>query len=432
MPGECGKPNKLVQGVGVMARKAKDTDKDTRRGHNEGTARFNDSRDRWEARFSYTDPRDNEVKRKMFTAESRPKALAKGREFIKSLEDGLLPDADKLTLEVWIDRWLEDYAKPKVRIKSWEKYRSSLAYVKNSKFAKVFLPRIKAPDLQSFFNQLLIDGGREKVTIIEGKEVKEKKGLSSSTVRGVRRYLTLCLDQALKSGLLVRNPVKATIQPKLITEEIHPLSVEQAESLKAVAKVTGEVPNTVILLALNTGMRLGEVFGLMWSDIDMTKGTIHVQRSLVTSTTKGQIFEDPKTAKSKRKIPIPKTVLKELQKYKKWQEWQQHLLGDRWTDMGLVIANITGRPYDTSNFTSRVFKKMLDNAGIDRGFKFHDLRHTHATLLLRQGVNAKVVSDRLGHSTITMTLDTYSHLLPDMQETAVSALEALFPKEKAR
>ena len=414
-----------------MARKAKDTDKETRRGHGEGTARFNDERDRWEARFSYTDPLDGEVKRKMFTAESRPKALAKGREFIKGLEDGLLPEANKLILEVWIDRWLEDYAKQKVRIKSYEKYRSSLLYVKNSKLGKVALPKLRDPDLQAFFNQLLIDGGKEKVKMVDGKEIREKKGLSTSTVRGVRRYLTLCLDQAIKSGLLAKNPVKATTPPKLVKTEIRPLTVEQVESLTAVAKKAGEVPYIVILLALNTGMRLGELFGLMWSDIDMKKGTIHVQRSLVTSITKRKIFEEPKTAKSKRKIPIPQSALKDLQRYKKWQEWQQNLLGDKWNSTNLVVTNTTGGAYDTSNFTTRTFKKMLESAEIDRSFKFHDLRHTHASLLLLQGVHVKVVSERLGHSTITMTLDTYSHLLPGMQETAVNALDDLFDKAKA-
>lgn len=404
-----------------MGRKlAEDNKREKRRGHNEGTARYNEERKRWEARFSYTDPVTGEVKRKMFTAESRPKALQAGRDFIKNLEDGLLPDADKLTLDTWIDRWLEDYAKPNVRIKSYEKYRSSLQYVKKSKLGKLSLTRLKDPDIQTFLNQLLVAGG-----------VKEK-GLSTSTVRATRRYLTLCLDQAVKSGLLVRNPVKATNPPKLVKAEIKPLTVEQAEALTNTAKEKGEVAYIVILVALQTGMRLGELFGLMWSDIDLKKGIIHIQRSLVTSTTKGKRFEEPKTAKSRRKIPITQSVLREIIKYKKWQEWQAHLLGDKWEGMDLVVTNSMGKPLDAKNFTSRVFKKLLEKAGIDQSFKFHDLRHTHATLLLLQGVNAKVVQERLGHSTITMTLDTYSHLLPDMQESAVNALEALFSKGKAQ
>jgi integrase len=123
-------------------------------------------------------------------------------------------------------------------------------------------------------------------------------------------------------------------------------------------------------------------------------------------------------------------VTKELKKYKKWQDWQRHLMGDKWEDNNMVLANSFGRVIDTSNFTTRFYKKMLVAAGIDRSVKFHDLRHTHATLLLLQGVNVKVVSERLGHTSIKMTLDTYSHVLPDMQETAVKALEGMFSTAK--
>lgn len=151
-----------------------------------------------------------------------------------------------------------------------------------------------------------------------------------------------------------------------------------------------------------------------------------MRRSLVSSATKGMIFEEPKTKGSKRRIPVTDAVRKALEQYQKKQQWFINLMGDKYDSQGnLVFANLFGKPVDTSNFTTRYFKKMLVQAGLDRSFSFHDLRHTHATLLLRQGVNIKVISERLGHSTVTMTLDTYSHLMPDMQETAVKALEAL-------
>lgn len=116
-----------------------------------------------------------------------------------------------------------------------------------------------------------------------------------------------------------------------------------------------------------------------------------------------------------------------LGKYKKEQEWFINLMGDKYdSKQNLVMANLFGKPIDTSNFTTRYFKKMLTCAELDRSFKFHNLRHTHATLLLLQGINIKVIQERLGHSNITMTLDTYSHLMPGMQETAVKALEGIF------
>lgn len=127
---------------------------------------------------------------------------------------------------------------------------------------------------------------------------------------------------------------------------------------------------------------------------------------------------------------MPGEVANELRKYKKWQEWHKHLLGDKYQDNDRVLASTWGRVVETSNFSSKTFKKMLERAGIPKSVKFHDLRHTHATLLLQEGVNPKVVQERLGHSTISMTLDTYSHVLPDMQDTAVKALEGMFVAQK--
>jgi len=343
----------------------------------------------------------------------KKEALAKAQKWLEQVQGGLMPDADKVTVGEWIDRWLQDYVKPNVRIKSYDKYEGCLCDYVKPKFANMQLSKIKEPDLQRFFIWLLNQGGRKG------------QGLSTSTVKATRRYLSMCFDQAIKSGILMKNVVKDTKPIKLVTKEIMPLDKEQAAALTRVAKETGEMQYIAVLLALATGMRLGELFGLKWDCVDIDNGIIQVKQALVTSKS-GQLFQEPKTAASRRKIPLPTDVIKELKKYRKWQEWQRHLLGDKWEDNDMVLANNFGRVVDTSNFTSRYFKKMLVQAGIDRSVKFHDLRHTHATLLLLLGVNVKVVSERLGHTSIKMTLDTYSHVLPDMQETAVKALEGLF------
>lgn len=410
-----------------------DNKKEKRRGHNEGTARYNEDRKRWEARFSYTDPATGEVKRKMFTADSRPEAMKRGKEFLKNLEDGLLPDADKLALWDWLDRWLTDYIKPKVRVKSYEKYETSLrCYIKPT-IGHITINKLKSPDIQRVFNDMQITGGREG------------KGVSTSTVRVTRRYLSMALAKAIEVGIILKNPCKATEQPRLVKEEINPLTQVQADLLLKTAK-EGEyyyfgvkqrrkptpasdyhkaMAYTAVMLALNTGMRLGEVFGLKWSDIDLDKGVIFVQRSLVSSNV-GMIFEEPKTKGSKRRIPVTADTIQSLKQFKAQQTLYSNIMGDLFdNDEGIVFASLNGKASDTHNFTSRYFKKMLAQAGLDCKFKFHDLRHTHATLLLGQQVNIKVISERLGHSNITMTLDTYSHLMPDMQETAVKALEAL-------
>ena len=407
-----------------------------KRGHGEGTARFNTERGYWEARFSYNDPATGTVKRKKFTGAKQGEALSKGRAWIVELQDGLLPDAGKITLWEWLDRWLTDYVKRKVRIKSFDKYEGCLrCYVKPA-LGNVPLLKVKSPDVQRLFNNLLENGGRErKIKLPDGTEVTEKRGISSSTVKATRRYLSMAIDQAVKVGLLTKNVVKDTQPPKLVKKEIRPLNKQQAGALTAMAKedaakavedkVIKESVYMAMLLALATGARLGEIFGLKWDCVDITKGVIHIKRALVTGKS-GRMFEEPKTAKSRRQIPVPNDVVDELRRYKKWQDWQRHLLGNKWQENDLVITNQIGNVMNTSNFTTRYFKKLLERSGIDRSIKFHDLRHTHATLLLLQGINPKIVQERLGHSTVTMTLDTYSHLLPDMQDAAVKALEGMF------
>ncbi|MEG6586711.1 tyrosine-type recombinase/integrase [Dendrosporobacter sp. 1207_IL3150] len=406
-----------------------------KRAFGEGTIYENKKRNRWEGQFTYIDPSTGETKRKLLTGKTQKEVSKRGKKFLQDNEDGLLPNVDKITLGGWLESWLTDYIKPNVRIKSFEKYQSCLNSYIQPRLGHISIAKIKAPDVQKVLNDLLLNGGREGT------------GLSTSTVRATRRYLSMALDKAIQVGVLSRNVVKATTPPRLVKDEIKPFTEEQANKLIAVARegeyfyfgVKQRKKNTpdheyhkamaymVVSVALSTGMRLGEVFGLKWSDINFVTKTIYVQRALVSSNTKGMIFEDPKTKGSRRKIPVMDQVINALEKYQNKQACYANLLGDKFENQyKLLFTNTWGKPVDTSNFTTRYFKKMLAQAELDTKFSFHDLRHTHATLLLRQGVNIKVISERLGHSTINMTLDTYSHLMPDMQGTAVSALEKMF------
>jgi len=405
-----------------------------KRAFGEGTIYFNKKRNRWEGQFSYIVPGTNKSKRKLITGKSQREVSTKGKKFLDDIKNGLKPGADKKTLWDWLYHWLNECIKPNVRIKTFEKYESCLkSYIKPA-LGEQPIRKLAPEDFRKVFNEMLIKGGRSG------------SGVSTSTVRATRRYVSMAFNQAIEDGIITRNIIHATKPPRLVKKEIRPLNEEQANKLLQVAK-DGEyfyigvkqrrkpsraseyhrkMSYTVILLALNTGMRLGEIFGLTWDDIDLPKNLVNVRRSLVSSATKGMIFQEPKTKGSKRRIPVTETVKRALELYKTEQQEYINFLGDKYdTKESLVFANLFGKPVDTSNFTTRYFKKMLEQAGLDRGFCFHDLRHTHATLLLKQGVNIKVISERLGHSTIQMTLDTYSHLMPDMQQTAVQALEAL-------
>ena len=364
-----------------------------KRAFGEGTIYENKKRNRWEGQFTYIDPSTGETKRKLLTGKTQKEIAQRGKKFLQQIESGLLPDAGRITLWEWLECWLNDYIKPNVRIKSFEKYEGCLSSYIRPNLGHISIIKIKAPDVQKVLNDLLVNGGRGK------------NGLSTSTVRATRRYLSMALDKAIQVGVLSRNVVKATTPPRLVKDEIKPFTEEQANKLLAVAregeyfyfgvkqrkKTTQDheyhkaMAYIVVSLALSTGMRLGEVFGLKWSDINFVTKTIYVQRALVSSNTKGMIFEDPKTKGSRRNIPVTDQVINALKKYQNEQDYYANLLGDKFKNQyELLFTNTWGKPIDTSNFTTRYFKKMLLQAELDRNFSFHDLRHTHATLLLCQ------------------------------------------------
>lgn len=424
----------------------------------DGNASWDNQRSCWFVRVTFTDPITGESKCKKLkgiqekkpTPKGKSGSLKIGQTWLNNLKNGLMPEADVITVWEWLERWLKDYAEPKVRTKTYDKYESYMRlYIKPS-LGNVELKKLTTPDIQRVLNKLLVDGGKEKVVAVDGVEVKQRQPISSGTVRSTRRYLIMALNQAIIDGLLLKNVAKGTKPPKLIKKEIRPLTPEESEKLIKTAKeavgklVVGRVARKddnfnkemtarivrdaayiAILLALATGMRLGEVFGLKWECVDRAQGIVYVKRSLITNR-KGMQLQEPKTAKSRRQIPLPSDVAAELRKYKKRQEWYKHLLGNLWDENDLVITGQFGRVLNTANFTKRYYKPLLKQMGLPNTVNYHDLRHTHATMLLLKGIPVKVVSERLGHSTIAMTLDTYSHVLPAMQDAAVKALEGVF------
>lgn len=169
------------------------------------------------------------------------------------------------------------------------------------------------------------------------------------------------------------------------------------------------------MVAVHTGLRQGELLGLRWADVDLDAGTISVQRSLDADGT----FNPPKRDKSRRTVRLTAQAVEALRSHKAAQNEERLRLGSLWEDQGLVFPNTVGRPMDHNNLYHRGFKTLLKKADLDgQGFTFHSLRHTCATLLLSKNVNPKIVQEMLGHATISQTMDTYSHVLPGMQDAA--------------
>jgi len=178
------------------------------------------------------------------------------------------------------------------------------------------------------------------------------------------------------------------------------------------------------VVALTTGMRQGELLSLRWADVNLDAGHIQV-RSSVRKMKEGFLFSEPKTAQSRRRVALTLTAIDALQRHRTRQDTARALAGSAWRDDDLVFPDALGAPFDGITLLRREFVPLLKRAGLPV-IRFHDLRHTAATLMLLKGIHAKVVSEMLGHATISITLDLYSHVLPDMQREAAAAMDSLF------
>jgi integrase len=254
------------------------------------------------------------------------------------------------------------------------------------------------------------------------------RNLSAATVRKVHVILSSALDQAVRWGMLGHNPAKSVQLPRnnrgRRREQIHVLNAEQA--IRFLDSARKNRWGAVFILGLNSGMRPSEMLGLKWDDVEWTFNLIRVRRTLYRRRNGGGWrFEETKTFGSIRSITLPQTTMAELARHQNVQARERLVMGDEYVDQGLVFAGIHGQPLDGANLLSQYFKSVVRSAGLDDKLNLYSLRHSHATLLLAAGVHPKVVAERLGHASIQLTLDTYSHVIPSMQQGAADRLEEL-------
>ena len=251
---------------------------------------------------------------------------------------------------------------------------------------------------------------------------KLSEGLSSTTVRHIHAVLHRALVHAVKLGLVPRNVTDAVEAPRMRHAQIHPLSVAQARAFLEASR--SERLHALYVLALSTGMRQGELLALRWQDVDLAHGILQVRASLRYQVGRGFVFEEPKTKHGRRSVALPPHAVKALHTHRARQEAERQRLGQAWRDEGLVFASEVGGPIEATNMMRGSFHRVVGRAGVPK-IRFHDLRHTAATVLLGARVNPKVVSEMLGHSAISITLDIYAHVLPDMQQDAVTTMQGL-------
>lgn len=381
--------------------------KSKKRGHGEGTI-YQRPDGRWAAQITIgIDPATGKSKRKTYYGKTRKQVQEKLNTGLYDQTVGNVDvDKNKITLKEWANIWLHEYKKMTIKQTSWESYRSVLGSLLLPKLGEVPLQKIRPELLQSLYNSLA------------------QEGKATKTINRLHKIIISLMLQAVKNGILRKTPTDGVELPKVSKKEVRAMSPEEMQ--RFIAVLDEHEYGLPFLLALATGMRRAEILGLMWDDIDLQKGIIKISRNLVYTKEKGIMFTETKTAKSKRLIPIPQEVRTRLLEHKEEQDTEKDMFGEAYINSGLVFSKV-GQPILPRTF-NQIFFRLRKKAGIPSDVNLHALRHTYATRLLEEGENLKVVQELLGHSNISMTANTYSHVSVEVKQDAAEKLNKLFQK----
>jgi integrase len=364
---------------------------------------------RWRVRVNMVDPQTGRRKRPQRTYKTRREAEAGKIAWLAEIERGTAVTTSKMTLASYLDYWLETVARHRVRPTTLASYTQIIHNRIVPTLGTVPVQKLTPAQVQALYGRLL-ENGR-----IDGRT----RGLSPRSVKYAHTVLRMALQDALKLGLVPRNVCDAAMPPKAGRPQVQYWDSEDVRRFLDVAHEDRD--RALWVLALHTGMRRGEVLGVRWQDLDLDRALLRVRQSLVQS---GGVlgFQEPKTSSSRRTIALDETCVATLREQRNRQMVQRLEMGPLWHGQDLVFDTDLGMPLHPSNVNRR-FVALIIRAGVPR-IPFHGMRHTHATMLMKHGVNPKVVSERLGHATIAMTLSTYSHVLPQMQEQAAAIFAA--------
>lgn len=313
---------------------------------------------------------------------------------------------------VYLEDWLAHIA-GRVRAKTWQGYECLIRLHARPHLGNLPLSEISPLHLQRLYGSLLSDPNRR---------------LSGGTVLNLHLVLTQALSQAVRWGYLSSNPAAGAQPPRPRRGELVTVDIRLCERI--LEATMGKRLECPVAIAIATGMRRGEILGLRWSDLDDEYTVAHVRRS-IQPTRSGLVFENPKTKRSRRAVVLPAFLHGFLQRQREDQDHRRAQAQTTWRENNLVIDRGDGSPVNPDTLSSG-FTGILRRSGLPH-VRFHDLRHAHATLMLQQGVHPKIVSERLGHASVGITLDTYSHVLPAMQQEAAAAFDELFaPRPRQR
>lgn len=316
-------------------------------------------------------------------------------------KNGLLIAGSKTQLAIFLEEWLE-VKKTSIRPNTYSDYAYTARNHIGPILGKIKLCDLKPNHLQTLYTDEL------------------KKGKSARTVIGIHAVIHCALQHALKLGLVSRNVADSVTRPKAPRKEMKVLDQDQA--LRLIQQADGSRYQLLFWFAVTTGLRLGELFGIKWEDVNWQNRKIQIKRQ-VQRRKGGLEFCEPKSETGRRVITLGKTTISKLKDYYIVQQKEMIEAGDKWKNNDLIFCTSIGTPLEPANIL-KALKKCLQDAGLPP-IRFHDLRHTAATLMLLEGINPKIVQERLGHSDISLTLNTYSHVLPSMQEEAAEKMDEL-------
>lgn len=332
----------------------------------------------------------------------------------KALRDkdlGVFVEPGKETVSEFLERWLKTTAKSRVSERTLDGYEAILGHAKTD-LGSVRLSALRAADIQACYAKL-----------------------TPSNAKHLHAPLRSALNQAVRENLIHANPALSVTLPRHRAKEMLAFNRDEAARLMAVERFTRKEPGRGKVVAenryrvmfafmLTTGVRPSEAFAIRWCDLDLEQATASITRTLQWHKGKGKgfYFDEPKTKGSRRSVPLPASLVRQLREHRAKQAEELLAIGVR---TELVFSNAEGMPLLRRNVIKRHYKPALLAAGLPAHARLYDLRHTCATLLLAAGVHPKVVSERLGHADVTLTLNVYSHVLPGMQQDATAQLERM-------
>ena len=322
-------------------------------------------------------------------------------ELLHQLDNGTLIKPGKVTVGEYLERWLREYAKPNLSPRGFERYASIIRRYLIPEMGSIQLTQLKPEHIQRHYSAML------------------SRGLSAGTVRYHHAVIHKALQTGLKWGLIGRNAADGVDAPRPKRDDMQ--TWDDFEVRRFLEAARSSPYYALFHTALFTGMRRSELLALQWRDVSIHQ--IQVSRSLHQLKDGSYVFTQPKSAKSRRTIALAPSSVLTLTEHKERQQGAYAALGGPLQQDDLVFSTLDGRPLRPNTIT-RAWGTMATKAGLTP-IRLHDARHTHASLMLKQGVHPKIVQERLGHASIQMTLDTYSHVAPGLQQAAAEAFDKL-------